>query len=1178
MTDGYKQPEPTTWRTQLRQWVLDPWVPLQPPVLQRNQALSFLLLLLLGSGGVVSLLYFIVVPSDPGNSVNLAGVLLIGLIYAVSRSGYQQAAVTLALVVATVPIYLLVTPLVGASEYMMLYLLIPITIAIFFLPLRVAGLIALANLVGMMVMALAVDTLSVTEMAIGPLSICTPIVLILLLLRGLNKTMVFSTESDNRVEVHYRQMMDFHPDMIAVHHKGNFLYINDAGVQLLGLGSADEIINQKISDYLFRDDDHGETATIVQSLQGDAFAMRSTERLRGKADSLDLTVEVTSMLILYDGVLATQLIVRDLPQKHSDEQSRHQLQTSYQNIVELMSDYTYECRFDDERGIFKLTWLSSGFAELTGYDIDDILANAPDPTLIHKDDLPIVQSHSRVLSQGHSSVIEVRIATKTGRLLWIRDYAQPIWDDTHTRVIGFTGTVQNITERAQAEVSLKSHALQQAVVAELGQRALGNPADWDTLMEEAVTLTAQVLNVDYCRVLELDTKANTLVVRSVAGWADDMIGQGEPLQQPYTQATYTLYTGEPVACEDITTDKRFKPASVLKANAVQSGISVVIHGQEKPIGILEGNTLDHRSFSLDDVNFIQSIANILAAFLEQQRTRAAEREQRSMVESLNDIALTINSTLELDEVLDRVLENLSQVLPYDAASIMVKREGVARIIRHSGHEQFGSDARSIYEYEMDIKDSPLLTAMVDTGKPLYLPDVRGYPGWNVVPTTEWIRSFIGAPIIFHGEPLGFINVDSAQLEAFTEVHADRLMAFASQVSIAIRNARRASELEAEVRNRTYELEVERRSLQSILEATGEGIIYTKDGKIQYANETFYQMTGYQPGILPGTSLVKLVESLTENDDLDPADLDLATQYEIEQAWATIAYGETWRGEMRFQRQDKTTFEAGLTISRVNEADGVLHAVTIMRDISQIKAVEAEQARFIAVAAHDLRNPVASLNTSLYMLERDPNNPKRVQRLKEITADMAQLIEDLLTISDVNEGKSFQMRDMVLQELLEDVVDVQRDNAQESKQITISTDFALDPMRVYADPTQLKRVMRNLISNSINYTQEGGQINVCLYAEDFANRQIEDVTKTSPQFAGQMAIITVQDNGNGIKPEDLEKIFLPMYRGDRNTKGTGLGLSISQGIVRKHGGEIRVESVFGEGSTFYVMIPLLSAAT
>ena len=1172
MADIDKQNEATNWRNALMRWTLDPWVALQPAMRRRSQALTLLVLILLVSGSVITGVYIITVPDDPGNLMSIIGLMLLIPIYIASRQGYVQAVALTIFVVTSVPIFLMASPMINASEYILMYLLIPITIAIFFLPTWLATVLTSMSLAGMLVAALAFENMSFSETLIGPFSISVPVAFVMLVLRGFNRGTTFS-ETDGRVRSHYQKLMDFHPDMMAIHRDGKFVYINQMGVKLLGYAHAEELIGQPHKDYLARVDGRFATAEIIQDDEGETFAMRSRECLRDR-HGVEREVEVTAIPILFDGALATQVLVRDVTKAQQNEQSLHELEISYRNIIELISDYTYEGRFDDD-GSFRLVWLSDGFKDVMGYEVADVLANTPDPSLIYPEDFTISQAHHGVLKSGQIHVTEFRAITASGKIRWLRDHAQPTWDEAHEHVIGYTGTVQDITERTEAEMALKSHALQQAVVAELGQRALDHPSDWTTLVDEAITLTAQVLNVEYCKLLELDSTRERLIVRSATGWDVDIVGRTLPTEKYSSQAAFALTKPVPVVREYTSDNIEFAIHNDVDPPGVKCGISVVIRGQSQVMGVLEGHSEYPRNFSLDDVNFIQSIANVLTAFLGQRRMQVAEQEQRDMVQSLNDIATTINSTLEFEEVLDRVLDSLSRVLPYDAASFMLMNEKSARIIRHAGHEAFGGEPKAIYEFEIKIENNPLLMTMQETGQPLYVPDVRNYPGWNVVPTTEWIRSYLGAPIVFQGETLGFINVDSLQLDAFTDVHSRQLMAFADQVSVAIRNARRAGELEAEVHSRTRELDRERHRLQSILESTGEGIIYAEDGIIKYTNEMLHRMTGHAPDALVDCPLLQLVEVMEDDDYELEMDRAAITQTKISEAWEAVAEGRVWRGEMWFQRAEGKPFEAGLTISRANEINGVLHAVIVVRNISQIKAVEAAQERFIKDAAHDLRSPIASLLTTVYLLKRELPQNNRLHKLDTTAKEIQQLVEELL---DVSNPPELHPVDTVLQDLIEMEVSIQQDTARESHQIDLLKDFVPDPVRALVDHTHMKRVIRNLISNSMKFTPKdgSGRIDVCIFIQQFDETATPErhYLNQRPVLNGMMAVIMVKDNGIGMSPADLERIFDPMVRLDRKIKGNGLGLSISREIVRKHNGDIRVESEPGKGSTFYVVLPLL----
>ena len=173
---------------------------------------------------------------------------------------------------------------------------------------------------------------------------------------------------------------------------------------------------------------------------------------------------------------------------------------------------------------------------------------------------------------------------------------------------------------------------------------------------------------------------------------------------------------------------------------------------------------------------------------ERKRVEEAEREQRALAEALCDTAAALGSTLHLDEVLDRILVNVSHVVPYDSVSVMLVESGVASIARHQGyperlHEEF---ARSL---RFTLDDTATLHHMVETGMPLIIPDTQTYPQWVDIPETRWIRSYAGVPIRVKGETVGFLNLNSVTPGFYTPAYAKGLQAFAAQVAVAIENAR-----------------------------------------------------------------------------------------------------------------------------------------------------------------------------------------------------------------------------------------------------------------------------------------------------------------------------------------------------------------------------------------------------
>lgn len=224
------------------------------------------------------------------------------------------------------------------------------------------------------------------------------------------------------------------------------------------------------------------------------------------------------------------------------------------------------------------------------------------------------------------------------------------------------------------------------------------------------------------------------------------------------------------------------------------------------------DTQQERVWSAAEVEALKSAAGALGAALIRQQSEAAEREQRTLAEALRDTAAALNSTLDQDEVLDRLLADVGRVVPHDAANIMLIENGMARVVRsRDTREGFlpvhpSAGLRYVVEEVLNLRE------ILETGQPVIVSDTHTYPGWFAYPETEWIRCNVGAPIRIKGQTIGFIILDSISPDFFTQDHADRLQAFAHQAGVAIEHAqlyeavlRHADELEQRVTERTKEL-------------------------------------------------------------------------------------------------------------------------------------------------------------------------------------------------------------------------------------------------------------------------------------------------------------------------------------------------------------------------------------
>jgi diguanylate cyclase (GGDEF)-like protein/PAS domain S-box-containing protein len=173
---------------------------------------------------------------------------------------------------------------------------------------------------------------------------------------------------------------------------------------------------------------------------------------------------------------------------------------------------------------------------------------------------------------------------------------------------------------------------------------------------------------------------------------------------------------------------------------------------------------------------------------ERKRIEAAAKEQRALAEALRDSAAALNSTLQLDEVLDRILINIGRVLPYDSVDVLLIEDRIARVVR-SQRTTLPDQANPQYMAEIYLDSIPDFHKMYTTGKPIVTPDVSKKADWIPLQDTAWIRSVVGTPIQVKGQVIGFLNVNSSVAGFYTEAYADRLQAFADQAAIAIENAR-----------------------------------------------------------------------------------------------------------------------------------------------------------------------------------------------------------------------------------------------------------------------------------------------------------------------------------------------------------------------------------------------------
>lgn len=863
---------------------------------------------------------------------------------------------------------------------------------------------------------------------------------------------------------------------------------------------------------------------------------------------------ITHYAISHRDVTPQQALVREVSyastasaMPNSSQDTLATKEAIFRIVCNMMADYAYALTVTAE-GTLKLDWMAGDVEQSIGLSGEMIHKLTDWTALIHDEDRPFYRLREEALLAGQTRKLEYRFVRNDNTTHWVNDTAYPIIDEKTGEVVRVLCAVQDVTDRIEAQDTLKAHVVQQAVVAELGLLAL-NTADSTQLIAHASVLCEQVLDVDLCAVFVHTPEQETFVCQNLSK-DEGSLAIGYTFGDDYllSLAGYTLHTQEAVTSQDLADEPHFKPLPPIREDGYGSCLGVVISGRANPHGVLAVYSHQRQNFSQEEIYFLQAVANVLGTFVERNRAQAAEREQADFAEALREATTIINSHLALPDVLNKMLLYIQQVVPEaERVSILLQDPDTThyRYADKVGHTANITDDKT---FTLALEDYPLLREMAETQQVIRVNNIADDARW-MSPHQPEARAYLGAPIIVRSGCIGFINIQAPEPNMFTEEDAERLQTFADKTGTAIVNARKQEELEQLVVERTNELNQRRAQFEAIFAGTGDGIIYSERGIIKLVNESASKLTGYQSTDLIGKPSRILIPD-DYNEQEEAALYEVGTQF---RQW------EVGHLETRIQRKDGSIFESALTISRVGQHDEEdMRVVTVMRDVSRERALDKLKNRFIATAAHELRAPISSLKMRMYMIEQAPDNlPHHLERLDSVIERMNRLVNDLLEVASFEQGRiTLHKQTFILQDLFKGMIEDYALMA-ENEGLTLRYEPQEDPIPVLLDRHRIEQVFSNLIGNAIRYT-DAGHIHVAFTAD-----------KQAKTFTA-----TVTDTGSGIPHDELPFIFEPFYRTMHNKKkGTGLGLSISRDIVTLHGGQIEVESELGKGSTFTVILPI-----
>jgi two-component system, OmpR family, phosphate regulon sensor histidine kinase PhoR len=349
---------------------------------------------------------------------------------------------------------------------------------------------------------------------------------------------------------------------------------------------------------------------------------------------------------------------------------------------------------------------------------------------------------------------------------------------------------------------------------------------------------------------------------------------------------------------------------------------------------------------------------------------------------------------------------------------------------------------------------------------------------------------------------------------------------------------------------------ERDRLSAILGSVGDAVVVTDaQGVIEYVNPAWERLNGFSRSEAVGES-----QSILRSEHQD--------KEFYSKLWSTISSGMAWRGELVNRRKNTTEYDAVLTITPVtNPDDEIINYVGVHHDISALKELDRLKSQFVSDVSHELRTPLTNIRLYLDLLSQTEHDPRAARYLKTLHREserLANLIEDLLSLSRLESGavpvyaKPVDFNEM-LNALVED-----RENLAAEKGLELRLETAAGLPDFMGDERLLGQVFGNLLTNAMSYTPSGGRILVS------TNQRSDEM--------GTWITAEFLDTGLGVGSDEQPMIFERFFRGQASRSseslGTGLGLSICKKIVELHGGRISLESagVPGQGSRFIVWLP------
>ncbi len=542
-----------------------------------------------------------------------------------------------------------------------------------------------------------------------------------------------------------------------------------------------------------------------------------------------------------------------------------------------------------------------------------------------------------------------------------------------------------------------------------------------------------------------------------------------------------------------------------------------------------------------------------ASTAERERAEAEARLQ-SRLQAIAGIGRLVNSSLDRDQLLVEILRWAESEIDAEASSLLtMDPDG-----EHLRFEvALGDKAETLQDITLRVGEGIAGTA-AQTREPIVAQDVQDDERWSpdVAYAIDYeTRSILCVPMMLRDEVIGVIEVLNKRGGPFTEYDVQLLQVIGHLSALFIENARLYRALSEkvdlanqELRQANERLEFEMARIATLVDEMADAVVATDEAdRIVIFNNAAESMFGLPEREAVGNSAI--------------------TVFDQEEVAALFTrplspHGGSYETEITIDEDEDLVVRAHIALIDQPQQTAV-GKCALFTDISHLKQLDRMRMDLISFVSHELKNPIASLQGSCRLLhDRLDIDDERTARLLEIATRqsrrMQYLVQDFLDLSRIEAGQELALgwsEIPDLEELITGAIALCRDVGEEHE-LRVAVDETTPTL--YADRNKIEAVLINLIENAVKYSPDGGEV----------------VVRARP--GDDEILIEVEDQGVGIRQEDIPKLFRSFQRIHDDTygevSGTGVGLYICQHIVEAHGGRIEVGSTWGEGSTFRIHLP------